>query len=102
MQVLVLGVNVFTRKDGSRSARVVVASTPSNPAFRGLNTSEIEALPDVAERMTALPAIYGLDVEMKVSSGFGGSRNNVVPVVTSARLVAPVGPLKAPTEGVKS
>ncbi|ALJ91444.1 hypothetical protein [Thermus aquaticus] len=100
MQVLVLGVNAYTRKDGTRSARVVVASTPSSSNFRGLNATEIEALPEIADAMTAFPAIYALDVEMRVASGFGGNRNQVAPVITSARLVAPVGPLKG--EGVKS
>ena len=32
-QVLVLGVGEFTRKDGSKAGRVVVASTPRNPNY---------------------------------------------------------------------
>ena len=100
MQVLVLGVNTYTRRDGTRSARVVVASTPSNPNFRGLNATEIEAVPEVADAMSVFPAIYALDVEMRVASGYGTNRNQVAPIITSARLVAPVGPLKG--EGVKS
>jgi hypothetical protein len=90
MQVLVLGVNAYTRKDGTRFAKVIVASTPSNPNVRGLNAAEIDILPEVADSMNAFPAVYAVDVEMRVASGYNGARNQSVPFITSARLVAPV------------
>ncbi|RTI13108.1 MULTISPECIES: hypothetical protein [Thermus] len=93
MQILVLGVNIFQRKDGTHGARVTVASTPRNPNHRGLAVAEFEALPEVADTMKVFPAIYKLDLELPIANGFGRP-NEVRPLVTGASLVAPVAPTK--------
>lgn len=93
MQILVLGVTIFQRKDGSNAARIVVASTPRNPNARGLVAAEFEALPEVADTMKVFPAIYKLDLELPISTGYGRP-NEVRPLVTGATLVAPVVPGK--------
>lgn len=93
MQILVLGVNIFQRKDGTHGARVTVASSPRNPNQRGLAVAELEALPEVADTMKVFPAIYKLDVELPVANGYGRP-NEVRPLITGANLVAPLVPGK--------
>ncbi|WP_152640172.1 hypothetical protein [Thermus filiformis] len=90
--VLVLGVEEFTRKDGTRAARLVVASTPRNSSARGMAAASLDVLPEVAERMSVFPAIYDLTLDLPIG-GFGG-RSEVRPVVVGATLVAPVVPDK--------
>ncbi|WP_114311603.1 hypothetical protein [Thermus caldifontis] len=93
MQILVLGVSIFQRKDGTHGARVTVASTPRNPNQRGLAVAELEALPEVADTMRVFPGIYKLDMDLPVANGYGRP-NEVRPLVTGATLVAPVVPGK--------
>jgi hypothetical protein len=91
-QVLVLGVGEFTRKDGSKAGRVVVASTPRSPNYRGLSAAEIEAVPEALDAFKVLPGLYRLDVEMQVVNGFGGQANEIRHVVVGAEFIAEVIP----------
>lgn len=90
MKVLVLGVTEFNRKDGTKAARLIVASTPRSPNTRGLATAELEAVPEVVDQFKVLPGLYDLEVEMPVSSYAG--RAEVRPVVVSARFEAALVP----------
>lgn len=87
MQVLVLGVSIFRRKDGTDAARVIVASTPRNPNIRGFVPVEFDALPHVADTMKVLPGMYKLDLEFPVATGVGRP-NEVRPLIVGASLVA--------------
>lgn len=99
MQVLVLGVNIFQRKDGTHAARVFVASTPRNPNIRGFVPVEFDALPEVADTMKAFPGIYKLDLDLSVATGFGRP-NEVRPLIVGASLVAALVPEKKVQQGV--
>lgn len=92
-QLLVLAVNTYQRKDGTPAARVVVASSPRSPNIRGLMPVEFDALPEVAESLKTLPAIYRLDLELPVATGYGRA-NEVRPLVVGAHFIAPVAPVK--------
>lgn len=98
MQALVLGVNIFQRKDGTHAARVVVASTPRNANIRGFVPVEFDALPEVADAMKVLPGLYKLDLELPVSTGFGRP-NEVRPLIVGASLVAALVPEKKVQQG---
>lgn len=98
MQVLVLGVNVFQRKDGTHAARVLAASTPRNPNIRGLVPVDFDALPEVADAMKILPGLYKLDLDLPVSTGFGRP-NQVRPLIVGASLVAALVPEKKVQQG---
>jgi len=89
---LVLGVQEFTRKDGTRAARLIIASHPRDPSTRGMAAASVEVLPEVAERMSVFPALYDLVIDLPIAS-FGG-RSETRPVVVGATLVAPVVPEK--------
>jgi hypothetical protein len=91
-QVLVLGVGQFTLKDGRKIGRVVVASTPRNPNYRGLSAAEIEAAPEVLDAFKVLPGLYRLEVEMEVATGYGGRANEVRQVVVAAEFIAELVP----------
>jgi len=91
-QVLVLGVGEFTRKDGSKAGRVVVASTPRNANYRGLSAAEIEAVPEVLDAFKVLPGLYRLEVDMQVATGFGGRANEVRQLVVGAEFIAELVP----------
>lgn len=93
-QVLVLGVSEFTRKDGTRAARVFVASTPRGTNIRGLMAAEIEAHPDIASLFKVLPGLYRLDLEIPISSGYGRP-NEARPVIIGAEFLADLVPRKA-------
>ena len=90
MKVLVLGVTEYVRKDGTKAARVIVASTPRNPNTRGLATAELEADPEVVDQFKVLPGLYELAVEVSVASY--ASKAEARPVIVSARFEAAVVP----------
>lgn len=94
MQVLVLAVNIYQRKDGGHAARVTVASTPRNPNVRGLVPVDLDALPEVADTIKVLPGVYKLDVDLSAANGFGGRANEVRPVVVGATFIAAMVPEK--------
>jgi hypothetical protein len=93
MQILVLGVNIYQRKDGTHAARVFAASTPRNPNVVGLVPVEFDALPEVADTMKVFPGLYAFDLELPVSTGFGRP-NEVRPLVVGARFIAALVPEK--------
>ncbi len=92
--ILVLGVSEFTRKDGTKGARVVVASTPRNPNARGLLAAELEVLPEVADAFKVLPGLYRLDLETSIANGFGGRANEVRTVVVGAEFISELVPAR--------
>ena len=96
MQILVLGVNRYTRKDGTPVARLTVASVPRSQNYLGLLPAEFDVLPEVADTMKVFPAIYDLELELPVLSGYGGRPNEVRPLVVAASFVAELIP--APKE----
>ena len=92
MQVLVLAVNIYNRKDGTSAARITLATTPRNPSVRGLVPVDLDALPEVADTIKVLPGLYKLDVDLSATTGFGGQANAVRPVVTGATFIAAMVP----------
>lgn len=93
MTLMVLGASSKVSKDGRRFGRVVVATTPTDPDFRGVNALELDADPDVAATMPTFPGLYDLQVDLRVMNGFR-EKNSARQFVTAAKFLAPVAPVK--------
>jgi hypothetical protein len=93
MTLMVLGASSKVSKDGRRFGRVVVATNPTDPDFRGLNALELDADPDVAATMPTFPGLYDLQLDLRVLNGFR-EKNSARQYVTAARFVAPLAPVK--------
>lgn len=93
MTLMVLGASSKVSKDGRRFGRVVVATTPTDPDFRGVNALELDADPDVAAAMPTFPGLYDLQMELRVMNGFR-EKNSARQFVTAAKFLAPIAPVR--------
>lgn len=93
MTLMVVGASVRMAKDGRRFGKVLVATTPADPDFRGVNVLEVEADPDVVATMPTFPGLYDLQIDLRVRDGFR-EKNSARQFVTAARFVAPLAPVK--------
>jgi hypothetical protein len=93
MTLIVLGASSRTAQDGRRYGRVVVATTPTDPAYRGLNSLELDADPDVAAAMPTFPGLYDLQLDLRVMNGFR-EKNVARQFVTAAKFLAPITPVR--------
>ncbi|PZA06931.1 hypothetical protein [Meiothermus sp. Pnk-1] len=93
MTLMVLGASARTAKDGRRFGKVLVATTPTDAEFRGMNVLELDADPDVVATMPTFPGLYDLQIDLRVRDGFR-EKNSARQFVTVARFVAPLAPVK--------
>lgn len=93
MTLMVLGASSRVSKDGRRFGRIVVATTPTDPDYRGVNALELDADPDLPATMPTFPGLYDLQLDLRVMNGFR-EKNSARQFVIAAKFLAPIAPVR--------